>query len=441
MQTIRNFFARKKEKNATGTKAYFLTFNDRISLTQYSDPKLALEAYIKNVMAYFCISLIAERLSLLNWKLDEIDQNKEVRRTISNHPVLELLDKPYPQMTGQSFLNAVSSQKSIYGNYYIEKGYKDRQTGKYQKRPPIFLYPLRPDHMNPIEGKNHLNSEYKYCSERDFPINFEVTKLGESNVIHGMNYNPMSEYHGLSPIVPAGYSIDLHNELSKNQIGLVQNGMQPAGILTVPADVDYDADTMEVIKRDIEERSKDPSKRSRPLVLNNGMTWTQISINNADSQVDKMREMAAKEIGIAFKVPLDLLNLETSKFDNMDVADERLHYDAVLPAAQHIAGELNQGLLPMYPNTEKMRLRPDFSHTKVMRDANIRVMEKINTVTFITDNEKREMIGREPIDGGDELRKDSPTVTPEMSETIAEEMNSGLSYKEAHAMARIIHNA
>ena len=438
MQKIKSFFTPKKEKNAQGKLSYYLTYGDKILLNDYSSPELALEGYCRNIIGYKCISLIGLHVSMMNYKLVQVDDDgTTIKDVVRNHPVLKLLRKPYPQMTKESFLNRVASQGAIYGNYYIEKRYNNRG-GNPQMIPPIYLFPLRPDWINTMEGQNSIASSYTYNSDFDGSITFNVGKLGASNLIHGMNFNPKSDYHGISPLLAAGYSIDLHNDISKEDLKLVQNGVRPSGILTVPAGVNFDAKQIDKIKSDLKEKYEGAENKGKPLVLNNGMTWQQVSINPADSELNEKKKQAAQEIGLAYNVPMELLNQTAAKFDNMDAAYLQFYQDAVIPRAKNIVSELNDGLLPLYKDSENLMLLPDFSHTQVMKNLRMQTMEKLNPITFISNNEKRQMVDMEPMDGQDEL-KEPVKMNPEKNEYIAEQLKDGLTYKEAEEQAHLIY--
>jgi HK97 family phage portal protein len=370
----------------------------------------------------------------MNFKLFSTDSSGALSKEINNHELLSLLNNPYPTIRKSTFLNRVVSQKLIYGNYYIEKMYNPRN-GVYQKRKPLQLLPLRPDYVNVIEGQNGINSQYRYTPEYGQAISFQVTALGQSNIIHGMTFNPSNDFMGMSPMVSAGYSIDTHNEISKQNFRLVSNGVRPSGILTIPSGVSLDESQKKLLKADLKEKYQGARNSGEPLVLNNGMTWTQISINSNDSEINQVKKDVTHEIALAYKTPLELMNTEPAKYDNLNAAWEQLYCDMVLPVSNDIIEELNSDLVPLYG--DNLILVADFSHTKVMREAKLNLHTKLNTINHLTPNEKRAMTDFEPIDGGDEL-KQAPTPSQQQNEYIAEQMRDGLTYAEAVAMNRLV---
>jgi HK97 family phage portal protein len=433
MQKLRSLFNR--EKNANGTVTYFLTIGDSIVNTSFDNPKLATEGYMKNIAVYNCISRIADQVSQMNMKLFQTDSTGALSKQVEQSELLDLLKNPYPTMRKSTFLNRVVSHKLIYGNYYIEKIYNPRN-GIYQKRKPIQIRPLRPDYINVIEGQNGINSEYRYTPDQGQAISFKVTALGASNIIHGMTFNPDNDFMGMSPMLPAGYSIDTHNEISKQNYRLVKNGVRPSGILTIPSGVSLDESQKKLLKADLKEKYQGATNSGEPLVLNNGMTWTQISINSNDSEINQVKKDVTHEIALAYKTPLELMNTLPAKYDNLNAAWEQLYYDMVLPISNDIIEELNSDLVPFYG--ENLVLVADFSHTKVMREAKLNLHTKINNINHLTPNEKRKLVDYEPIEGGDEL-KQSSSDTQQKTEYIADQMSNGLTYDEAVAMEKLIY--
>ena len=100
------------------------------------------------------------------------------------------------------------------------------------------------------------------------------------------------------------------------------------------------------------------------------------------------------------------INTEQSKYDNLHAAYEQLYDNKIVPMGEAFADDLNNELTPLYGSD--LLLKADFSHTKTMQDSKMRLMEKLNPITYISNNEKREMTDYEPMDGEDELQTIPP---------------------------------
>lgn len=422
-----------KEKNSTNYRSYFLYGDEGVFLDYTSNSKLAYEGFIKNIITYKCITLIVDQAKQLKYVLHTKNKKGELTSKLDAHESLNLLRRPYPGMSETDFKERLFAQYLIYGINYIQKLYK-KDPGIYQSTPPMLMYPVRPDQIQPIEGAGHMNSKYIYTPQYEESVTFQVNKYGQSNLMIMKKFNPMSDYTGLSPVIPAGYSIDTHNAACKWNYSLLRNGAKPSGILTVPADVELEESEMLRIKARLEAQTG-PDEAGKPILLEGGMTWQQISIDPDKMSHNETERQAAYKIALAWGVPMELLNMEHSKFENKRTAYRQLYEDAVLPLVGAYMDTLNMDYIPLFG--DDLYVKADMSHTMVMQDAQNEQMEKLEKITFLTKNEKREKLGYEKHPDGEGLGE--ATRNPEAEQMIAEEVQNGASIKEAIEMTRLIY--
>ena len=434
-KNIFNLF--NKEKNAAKEDKFYFIGAGGYSGTHFSNPQLAIEGYIRNIIVYKCISLISSNVALMNFDLYQGTGKTE--KQIDNHKLLDLLKRPYPQMTKTTFIRDSISYLLIYGNAYIEKRKGSDRGGPYNSQPPIMLSPLRSDFITNHPGPNQLNRQYDYNSEYDGHIKFPVNMLGKSNLIHIKEYNPRDYFHGLSPMIPAVYSIDLHNEIGMYNNALMLNGATPSGVLKVPKETKLSPEQIQRLKADIKDKMSGSKNNGKPLLLEGGMEWQAVSVNAKDGEFAEMKRSAAHEIGLAFNVPIELLNTLQAKYDNLRSAYDQLYSDAVIPAAQNLVDFLNMDLTSMYgPDLE---LRANFSHTPVLIARKTRLMNDLNPVGFVTKNEKRKMTNFEEREDGEEYdgKQSQPSFGAEANSFIEKEIRSGSTVREAQQLAAQIY--
>ena len=78
---------------------------------------LADNAYIKNVIAHRAINMIAHSASSVPFKLYKTIDGK--KHLITQHPILQLLNRPNPLQSGKELLEAIYTYRQISGNAYI----------------------------------------------------------------------------------------------------------------------------------------------------------------------------------------------------------------------------------------------------------------------------------------------------------------------------------
>jgi len=106
-------------------------------------------------------------------------------------------------------------------------------------------------------------------------------------------------------------------------------------------------------------------------------------------------------IAFAYGVPYDLVNTDQAKYENLEKAYELLWDQAIEPNLIHLLDELNNWLVTRYG--DDLLLSYDKNNIGAIQLKNNRKITALESVSFMTINEKRASIGLEPIEGGDQL--------------------------------------
>lgn len=342
--------------------------------------RFAEEAYIRNVIAHRCISLIARNAASVAWQLF----NRETQ--IKEHPVLALLAKPNPCCAGPEFFESVHTARMIGGNAYIlavtDGGGRVRE-----------LHSLRPDRVMVVAGKEDMPAGYHYTvgkSVRHYPVD---RLTGRSAVLHLKHFHPLDDWYGLSPVESAAYSIDQHNQAAVWNQALLQNGARPTGALVVKgADMALDEDQFTRLKAQINEQFSGAANAGRPLLLEGGLEWKEMSLSPKDMDFIEAKHSAARDIALAFGVPPQILGIPgDNTYSNLAEARLALWEHTILPLLDHIAAALNLWLLPYFG--ADLKLSYDADAISALAPRRERVWSRIKNADFLTDEEKRAMVG------------------------------------------------
>ena len=107
----------KKQEMHNGSKSYLYNSGNAVwSDKAYSN--FVENAYINNVIAHRAINMIAHAASSVPFKLYKLIDGK--RHLITQHPVLELLNKPNPIQSGKEILEAIYT-------YQKNNSFQDKQ--------------------------------------------------------------------------------------------------------------------------------------------------------------------------------------------------------------------------------------------------------------------------------------------------------------------------
>lgn len=352
--------------------------------------KFSDEGFIKNVVANRSITMIAKGASSVKWQLFYRNDSDEVIE-LKNHPLLTLLNHPNPCMSGAEFFEMVYSHKLISGNSFVQSV---RPSGGR----PEELYALRPDRVQVIAGKGCLPEGYRYTvgdTVKTFPVN-KVT--GQSDILHMKNFHPLNDWYGLSSIEPAAYSIDQHNQAAQWNQALLQNGARPSGALIVKGgdkgDGSYLSDNQyNHLKGQIDDMYSGAANAGRPMLLEGGLEWREMSLSPKDMDFIETKNSAARDIALAFGVPPQLLGIQgDNTYNNMAEARLSLWEQTILPLLDNMASALNNWLVPQY-GEQGLKVTYNVNAISALALRREALWKRVNDATFLTESEKREIVG------------------------------------------------
>lgn len=353
--------------------------------------QFAQEAYIRNVIAHRAVDMISSAAASVPVDLNQINP-KGIRRELKVHPVIEILKRPNPTQAMGDFLQALYHYRLISGNAFIQAaGPKDS--------PPTELHLLRPDRVAIIAGKGTIPAGYRY-SVGEKVIDFPVDRLtGRSRILHIKAFHPLNDWYGLSPVEAAAYSIDQHNQSGAWNQALLQNGARPSGALVVRVDANNSGtlseDQYNRVKLQIDEQFTGAANAGRPLLLEGGLDWREMSLTPKDMDFIEAKNSSARDIALAFGVPPQLLGIPgDNRYSNLQEARLALWEQTILPIVECTIAGLNNWLLPMFDNNLELVANTDNISALALR--NQIIWDRLERANFLTDDEKRAAVGYGP---------------------------------------------
>lgn len=400
MKMLKKLFKQKGNPFAQNGYSYFQAPGKPVWMPREYN-KFAQEAYIKNVIAYRAINLIAQGAASVPWLLYERKGDDKIE--IKNHPVLRLLKRPSPLCSGSEFLQNLYIHRMISGNAYVLSAGLDSS-------PPQELYLLRPDRVTVIAGKNTIPQGYRYTVGENYR-DYMVDKLtGRARVLHLKNFHPLDDWYGLSAIEAAAYSIDQHNHAAMWNQSLLQHGARPSGALVVKS-TDNSSSTLgedqyRRLRQQIDDYYSGFNNAGRPIILEGGLDWKEMSLSPKDLDFIQSKHSNARDIALAFGVPPQLLGIPgDNTYSNLVEARLALWEQTILPLIDNVTTALNHWLVPMYRGELVLDYDTDeISALIPRRDA---LWNRLNNINFMTSNEKRQAVGLDPLK---ETRNQKPEI-------------------------------
>ena len=373
-------------KSYPSTTAYMIPAGQAVWMRR-DTVKFADEGYRRNVIAHRAVAMIATAAASVPWKLSE--RRARVTRMLDAHPLLTLLSNPNPLQGGTELCEALFAHRLIAGNSYLHAiGPKDGA--------PLELHVLRPDRVAIIPSQGGIPKAYRYTIDsRSVDIGVDAI-TGQSRILHLKAFHPLDDWYGLSPMEAAAYSIDQHNQCSAWNQALLQNGARPSGALMVKAGEGKAGTLSETqygrLKSQLDEQFSGAMNAGRPLLLEGGLEWKEMSLNPKDMDFINIKHSSARDVALAFGVPPQLLGIPgDNTYANLKEARMALWEQTIIPLLQSVTDALNNWLVPMFDTSLTLSLDQDA--IPIFAEKRDAYWERISNADFLSAEEKRKLLG------------------------------------------------
>lgn len=188
--------------------------------------------------------------------------------------------------------------------------------------------------------------------DRDKDTNRLIYKIREGNsertltrqqVFHlpGMSIDGVI---GLSPIEYAASAIRLGLNYQAYGNKLYENGVNPSGAFVHPGAMSDVA--FQRLKDELAKNYAGMANLGKPLILEEGMSFSQFTIKPADAQMIENKKFQTEDIARVYRVPLHLIqNLDRATFSNIEMQSLEFIIYTMLPWVKRWEEAINQQLL------------------------------------------------------------------------------------------------
>lgn len=382
-------------KRNCGTSS-LLTHNQDAIWEERDYQNFAKNGYVKNVIAFRSIHMIAAAAGSVNLTLNKNTKNGTFQ--IHQHPLLKLLARPNNAMTRSEFIESIITYRLISGDAYVLAVTNHSCV-------PRELYLLRPDRVEIISREQDV--AYRY-SVNEITHEFIANDRAANHVIlHLKNFHPLSDWYGLSTIEAASFSIEQHNQASSWNQAMLQNGARPSGALVVNhrdgRSESLSSQQYQRLKEQIDSFYSGNRNAGRPILLEGGLEWQEMSLTPKDMDFIESKNTSAREIALAFGVPPQLIGIPgDNTYSNLSEARLALWEQTVIPQLESIIAHLNAWLVPCFGHN--LFLSYDKESISVLTEKRQRLWQYVQNASFMTTNEKRAAFGLHPIEGGNTIK-------------------------------------
>jgi HK97 family phage portal protein len=340
--------------------------------TPRSYAAMAREGFAGNAIGYRCVRMISEAAASIPLLVYDGEGD------IAGHPLARLLAKPNPGQGGREFLESVSGFLLISGNAYVERA----EVGD----APRELYALRPDRIKVVASPSGWPEAFEYS------VNGTSIRLAAQNVLHLKLFNPLDDHYGMSPLEAACRPLDTHNAASAWNKAMLDNAARPSGALVCAAGQDYlSTEQFDKLKQELETSFQGAANTGRPMVLEGGIDWKEMSLSPRDMDFIEAKNQAARDVALAFGVPPMLLGIPgDNTFANYAEANRTFWRQTVLPVAGRVTEALGGWLGPRFGG---VRLELDLDRVEALSADREALWARLEIASFLSEDEKRAAAG------------------------------------------------
>ncbi len=231
-----------------------------------------------------CVNLLSGTIASLPLMVYRTDRSG-ARIIARDHPLYRVLhDSPNFDQTAVDFWEFICASIELRGNAYarIERS-GGRVTG---------LHPIYCDVS--VRRLSNGSLEYRWTEEGKAYVE------RDENVFHirGFGGNPLG---GMSTLHFGRNTFSLARAIDKSAGGMFKNGLRPSGVLTFAEWLSPEHRAL--AKKELAEQFLGAANSGRPLILEGGTKWEQLTISPEDAQMLESRGFSVEEICRFFGVP------------------------------------------------------------------------------------------------------------------------------------------
>ena len=362
--------------------------------TRWDKKKLIEQGFERNAPFYAAAMLLSRTVASMPIYVEAKKAGRMV--TSDNHPILSLMNRNMPM---DQFIQMVALWLITTGESYINIVKSDHDNR------PLGLVPIPAQNIDPIQG-DYLKpiTGYKYTENREI-------YFSEDEIIFIKLPNLREYFHGMSPGVPLGEIIDLHNAAITWNKNVALGGGVPPIVATAPGITQEESNRL----KDAWQMQAGAANAHRLKIVSENLTLQRFSDKPQEAEWSEAVQQSMRMIVMALGLSSELLNDAANKtYSNFQEARKALYMEVAIPIGKMIYSAITRALQPMYVDNPQIVIDTD-KIDAIQEDRALAIdrLTKAVGAGIITANEAREELGYSPIENADDVRTTTPTTTTE----------------------------
>ena len=364
-----------------GKKSYFGVRNSLPGLSTNWGKSDFLGANSISLYTNKAIKKRAEKVGQVRFILKKGD------KVIENDKRLDLLYNPNKFFTGPEFWELFQKYKDITGEAFILM-VSDREV--FQTRKVTELHLLRPDLVEIEISDNGDITGYKFK-----PGTASEVKYSPEEIIYSFNPDPSNPLRGESLLKAGVRAIQTENEISEYHAKILKNGGKVEGVFKFKGSK-LSETQIGNLKKQYQKEYAGAKAAGIPLFLGGDSEYQNIGLNPQELSFLEAKKITLADICIMTGVPKSILgSLDDVKYDNAEASRRMFLRETIKPLIENLTAKLDLNLFP------EGDLNLSFEDpTPEDNEYKLKQLETASNVYALTQDEKREWLGLEPLPNG-----------------------------------------
>lgn len=287
-----------------------------------------------------CVDFLARNIAQLGLHVFRLMADGD-RQRLRDHPLAQLIARPNPWTTAYRLIEGLMGDLGVYHNAFWLK---------MQRPGGIALLPVPPRYVT-VEG-DLVATQYV------IDLGARRERVDPSAMVHFRGYNPLSSLVGLSPMETLRRVLAEEQAMGEYREHFWQNGARMYGIVQRPPQKDiggkeWSDAARERFREQFEALYSGATNSGRTAVLEDGMTWQEMSFDAQEAEYLGARKLTREECARAYHIPLPMVGiLDHATFSNIREQHKNLYQDSLGPWLAMIEQDIELQLLPDLGDTD-----------------------------------------------------------------------------------------
>lgn len=314
---------------------------------------------------------------------------KKALRLVESHPLVDLLKRPNPTQGGAAFFENLFGFKLITGagTAWANRGGNDNGE-------PLELWCLPSQDIMIVVDREDYLVPAGYQLQSGY-----IANLRKEDVLYWKYWNPDwdvngTHLYGLAPLKAGSMVATERSKADKTSATMMQN-QGSKGVIFAKGSEGMSTEQRDRLEDRLDQEVNGFRNAGRVSLANTELGYIDLGRSSADLGLETVKRMSKEDLCGVFGVPFVLFDNSKATYDNIEKAMKGFVTNKIIPEWCGLRDDLNAWLRPMYKNSGKLWVEPDFSAIPEMQEDLEKQANAVMKIWPLTPNQMLDYLGWE----------------------------------------------